>query len=306
MEYRNIGGLQISLAGLGCNNFGMRIDADQTQLVVDAAIDAGVTFFDTARMYGGGQSEVMLGKALGKRRSDVVIGTKFGMERTDDNGGSAAYITKIVEESLTALGTDYIDLYQFHQPDPDTPIDETIGALHALVEAGKVREIGHSNFSGDQIDAAEAASAASGKTRFVTSQNEWSLLNRAIEDEVIPACERNNLGMLPYFPLASGMLTGKYRKDQERPADTRLTASNYFDHFMTDANFDKVEALIAWGAAHDRTILEVATSWLASQPVTASVISGATKPEQVIANAAATRADLTAVELDEISAIVGV
>ena len=305
MEYRTIGELQVSLAGLGCNNFGMRIDADQTQKVVDAAIEAGVNFFDTARMYGGGKSEEFLGQALGKRRGDVIIGTKFGMEGDEDNGGSLDYITRVVEIGLTALGTDYIDLYQFHRPDPNVPIEETIGALHGLVEAGKVRAIGHSNFTEDQIDAAEAASSASGQTRFVTAQNEWSLLNRAIEADVVPACERNNLGMLPYFPLASGMLTGKYRKDQERPADTRLTSSNYFDHFMSDANFDKVEALIVWGEAHDRTILEVACSWMASQPVVASVISGATKPEQVTSNAAATRGDLTADEIAEINAIVG-
>ena len=304
MEYRTIGPLSISLAGLGCNNFGMRIDAEQTQRVVDAAIDAGVTFFDTARMYGGGKSEEFLGKALGKRRGDVIIGTKFGMEHNDDdNGGSAAYITKVVESSLTALGTDYIDLYQFHQPDPNVPIEETLGALDALVTAGKVRAIGHSNFDGAQIDA--AAAAAAGQTPFVTAQNEWSLLNRAIEDEVVPACARHGLGMLPYFPLASGMLTGKYRKGQAQPENTRLTSSSYFEHFMSDANYDKVEALVAWGADNGRTILEVACSWLASQPVTASVISGATKPEQVTSNAAATRADLTESQLAEISALAG-
>jgi aryl-alcohol dehydrogenase-like predicted oxidoreductase len=307
MEYRTLGrsDIRVSVAGLGCNNFGMRIDQRATSAVVRAALDAGITFFDTARIYGGGKSEEYLGKALGSLRKDVVVATKFGMERDDrEMGGSRRYITRVVETSLRALGTDWIDLYQLHQPDPRTPIEETLEALNTLVDEGKVRLAGCSNFAGWQVADAHWTAAHRGLRPFVTVQNEWNLLKRAIEIEVVPACQHFRLGVIPYFPLSSGLLTGKVRRGQKPPADSRLAGSRSAA-LLTGANFDALDKIEAWARKHGRTLLEVALSWLASQPVVSSVIAGATKPEQVKANVAATKTDLTPDEVQEIGDLVG-
>jgi aryl-alcohol dehydrogenase-like predicted oxidoreductase len=306
MEHRTLGrsGLKVSIAGLGCNNFGMRIDQARATAVVDAALDAGVTFFDTARIYGGGKSEGMLGKALGARRADVIVATKFGLGRgPDDLGGSRRHVITSVETSLRELGTDWIDLFQLHFPDTVTPIAETLDALSDLVHQGKVRYLGCSNFTGWMVADAHWTSATRDLEPFVSAQNEWSLLNRAIEQEVVPACERFGLGVIPYFPLASGLLTGKVRRGEAPPEGSRLRA-DHFAHVLHDVNFDKLERLEAWGKEHDRTLTEIALSWLASQPVVSSVIAGATSPEQVTANAAATRNDLTTEAIAEIAALV--
>jgi aryl-alcohol dehydrogenase-like predicted oxidoreductase len=291
MKLRRLGtsGLKVSEVGLGCNNFGMRIDQKATQEVVDAALDAGVTFFDTADIYGGTKSEEFLGKALGKRRGDIVLATKFGMRIGDDPrrmGGSRRWIMRAVEDSLTRLGTDWIDLYQFHAPDPDTPIDETLRALDDLVTQGKVRYIGNSNFTGWQI--ADADWTAAGGTRFVSAQNLYSLLERKVEFEVLPACEHFGLGFLPFFPLASGLLSGKYRRGEKPPEGTRLAAwGSRGAAALSDRNFDRVEKLTAWAEERDHTVLELAFAWLLGHEVVSSVIAGATAPEQVKANAAA-------------------
>jgi aryl-alcohol dehydrogenase-like predicted oxidoreductase len=304
MDMRKIGSLDASAVGLGCNNFGRRLDADKSALVVDAALDAGITFFDTADVYGDGQSEEFLGRALGQRRSQVVIATKFGNPMEGQGrGASAAYIQKAAEASLRRLGTDYIDLYQIHRPDPETPIAETLGALDALVKAGKVREIGCSNFSADQLREAEAA-VQGGAARFVSVQNEYSLLHREPETDVLPECERLGLAFLPYFPLTSGLLTGKYRQGQPLPEGTRITANGPTARLLSEQNLGAVEALIQFAESRDRTILELAFSWLLRQPTVASVIAGATKGEQVRANVAAASWQLTDADLAEIDRIV--
>jgi aryl-alcohol dehydrogenase-like predicted oxidoreductase len=306
MEFRNVGSsdLVVSVAGLGCNNFGMRADEARTAEIVNATIDAGITFFDTARSYGGGQSEQFLGSALGTRRGDVVIATKFGSPSgPDDRNGSRATVMTQVEESLAALGTDYIDLYQLHFADARTPIQETLEALSDLVTQGKVRYIGCSNFTGWQIADADWISETQGLAHFVSLQNEWSLLARGIETEVIGACDHFGLGVLPYFPLASGVLTGKVKRGETPPEGSRLNAP-YFAAYLNDTNHTKVEKLEAWAAEHGRPITEVALSYLASNPVTSSVIAGATSPEQVAANAAATKTDLTAEERGELATLV--
>ncbi len=261
MRYRTLGdsGLLVSVVGLGCNNFGGRLDNARTRAVVDAAIDEGITLFDTADMYGrDGGSELALGEALKGRRDKVVLATKFGHQAADMGYGPAAgakggrkYIRLAVEKSLTRLQTDYIDLYQLHTPDPLTPIDETIAALDELVTEGKVRYIGHSNLSGWQLADAAHTALAGGRTPFISAQNHWSLLERGAEREVVPAARHFGLGVLPYFPLANGLLTGKVRKGQEIPAGTRLTEPRRAG-FVTDAKLDKVEALIAWGQAAGR------------------------------------------------------
>ncbi|WP_374471811.1 aldo/keto reductase [Phenylobacterium sp.] len=305
MELRRLGnsGLKVSAVGLGCNNFGMRIDQDQTQAVVDAAIDAGITFFDTADIYGGTKSEAFLGKALGKRRADVIVATKFGMAVGGDErkkGGSRRWIMQAVEDSLRRLGTDWIDLYQHHQPDPDTPVDETLRALDDLVTQGKVRYIGNSNYTGWQI--ADADWTAAGQSRFVSAQNLYSLLERKSAFEVLPACEHFGLGFLPFFPLASGLLSGKYRRGEPPPEGTRLAAwGQRGQQAMTDANFDRVERLTAWAEARGHTLLELAFAWLLGQPVVSSVIAGATTPDQVRANAAAAAWALTPDEVAEVT-----
>jgi aryl-alcohol dehydrogenase-like predicted oxidoreductase len=306
MEFRNVGNsdLVVSVAGLGCNNFGMRADEARSAEIVNAAIDAGITFFDTARMYGGGKSEEFLGAAVKSRRSEVVLATKFGAPTGPDHrNGARDNVMKEVEESLAALGSDYIDLYQMHYADPGTPIDVTLDALNELVTQGKVRYIGCSNFTGWQIADADWLAATKGVAHFVSLQNEWSLLARGIETEVVGACERFGLGVLPYFPLASGVLTGKVKRGEAPPEGSRLNAP-YFAAYLNDTNHTKVEKLEAWAAEHGRPITEVALSYLASNPVTASVIAGATSPEQVATNAAATKTDLSAEERAELATLV--
>jgi len=306
MDTRTVGNsdLVVSVAGLGCNNFGMRADADASAAIVHAALDAGVTFFDTARMYGGGKSEEFLGAAVKGRRDEVVIATKFGAPTGPDaRNGSRETVFAECETSLTALGSDYIDLYQMHYSDPRTPIEETLGALTDLVAQGKVRYIGCSNFTGWQIADAAWISQTKDLAPFVSLQNEWSLVQRDIETEVVGACHRFGLGVLPYFPLASGVLTGKVKRGEEAPEGSRLTLP-YFSTYLTDANLAAAERVADWAAAHGRTLHEVALSYLASNPVTASVIAGASRPEQVTANAAATKTDLTAEERAEIVAAV--
>ena len=307
MKVRRLGnsGLKVSVIGLGCNNFGMRIDQAQTQTVVDTAIDAGITLFDTADIYGGTQSEVFLGKALGKRRHDIILATKFGMPIGQDprkRGGSRKWIMTAVEDSLRRLETDYIDLYQHHQPYADTPIDETLRALDDLVTQGKVRYLGNSNYSGWQI--ADADWSAAGQTRFVSAQNLYSLLERDVEREVLPACDHFGLGFLPFFPLASGLLSGKYRRGVAPPEVTRLAAWGARGQAaMSDANFDKVEALEGWAAARGHTLLELAFAWLLGHETVSSVIAGATTPDQVTANAATAGWRLTLEEVAEVSAL---
>jgi aryl-alcohol dehydrogenase-like predicted oxidoreductase len=302
MEIRRIGSLEVSAIGLGCNNFGGRIDEAATAKVVGAALDAGINFFDTADVYGGTKSEEFIGRALGGRRDEVIIATKFGIKLDDQRPGGAGpeYIRQAVEDSLIRLGTDRIDLYQLHRPDPDVPIAETLAALDALVRAGKVREIGCSNFSADQLREAELA-AGSG-ARFVSVQNEYSLLRRAPESGVLAECERQGVAFLPYFPLASGLLTGKYRQGQPPPEGTRLAGTRAASQ-LTEESMGKVEALIAFAEARGHTILELACSWLLTRPTVASVIAGATRPEQVNANVAAANWQLSAADLSEIDHI---
>jgi aryl-alcohol dehydrogenase-like predicted oxidoreductase len=306
VEYRTLGrsGLKVSVAGLGCNNFGMRIDQERTTEVVHAALDAGITFFDTARIYGGGKSEGMLGNALGARRADVIVASKFGLGRgPDDLGGSRRHVMTSVETSLRELGSDWIDVFQLHFPDTVTPIEETLDALTDLVHQGKVRYLGCSNLDGWMIADAHWTASTRHLEPFVSAQNEWNLLNRRVEHEVVPACRRFGLGVIPYFPLASGLLTGKVRRGESPPESSRLSA-DHFAHVLHDDNFDKLDRLEAWGAEHGRALTEVALSWLASQPVVSSVIAGATSAEQVQANAAATRTDLTADEVEEVGRLV--
>jgi aryl-alcohol dehydrogenase-like predicted oxidoreductase len=299
MELRTIGSLPVSIAGLGCNNFGMRIDYDASARVVGAALDAGITLFDTADIYGDTKSEEFLGRALGSRRSRAIIATKFGM-RLDENrrGARPEYIRKAVEDSLRRLRTDYIDLYQLHQPDPDVPIADTLGALDDLVKAGKAKEIGCSNFSVGQMKEAHRA-AAPGAARFVSVQNEFSLLHREPEREVLPECARLGLAFLPYFPLASGLLTGKYKRGQGAPEGSRLALS-WTARFTTAKNVAIAEALESFASARGHTLLELAFSWLTAHAQVASVIAGATSPEQVRANAAAVNWRLAPEELAEI------
>lgn len=302
METRRIGLLNVSVVGVGCNNFGRRLDAAGTAAVVNAALDAGINFFDTADVYGGGgQSEILLGQALGNRRAEVVIASKFGMAMEGQgSGASAAYIRTAVEASLRRLGTDYIDLYQLHTPDDETPIDETLAALDELVKAGKVREIGSSNFLAAQIREAEAAAKPSA-ARFASLQNEYSLLHRDDEREVLPECERLGIGYLPYFPLAYGLLTGKYRQGQAAPEGTRITTNPDPSRWLNDDNLRRVEGLVEFAESQGHTLLELAFSWLLARPVVSSVIAGAMKPEQIQSNAGAaawqlTQADLKAVD----------
>ncbi len=294
MRYRSLGnsGLLVSVAGLGCNNFGSRLDVQQTRAVVDAAIDAGITLFDTADIYGsGGGSEEMLGEVLGARRDQIVLATKFGHQRVDMGYGPAAgakggraYIRRAVEQSLRRLRTDYLDLYQLHTPDPVTPVGETLHALSELVAEGKVRYLGHSNFAGWQIaDAAHLAREA-GTEAFISAQNHWSLLERQAEAEVVPAARAFGLGVLPYYPLANGLLTGKVRRGQAPPPGSRLASR---EAYITEPRLDRVEALTRWAAEHGVSLLDVAIGGLAAQPGCASVIAGATSPDQVKANAAA-------------------
>ena len=298
--------LQVSVVGLGCNNFGRRLDLEGTRAVVDAAIEEGVTFLDTADVYGGpdnaGASETLLGQALEGRRDAVVLATKFGMEmRLDDAPdaarGSRAYIRWAIEGSLRRLRTDVIDLYQYHRPDGVTPIEETLGELNELVREGKVRHVGCSNFDAAQLEEAAQVAEDQGLSAFVSVQNEYSLLERGIERDVVPAAERLNVSVIPYFPLASGLLTGKYRRGAQAPEGTRLHGR---DEIATDVQFDAIEALDGLARERGISLLDVAIAGLAAQPAVASVIAGATKPEQVRANAAAGDWEPTDDELAEI------
>jgi aryl-alcohol dehydrogenase-like predicted oxidoreductase len=299
MERRSIGSLPVSVVGLGCNNFGMRIDAEATDRVVAAALDAGINFFDTADIYGSTRSEEFLGRALGRRRREAIVATKFGMAVDDTRRGARPdYVRRAADDSLKRLGSDYIDLYQLHQPDPDVPIAETLGAMNDLVKAGKVKEIGCSNFSAEQLDEASRATQP-GAARFVSLQNEYSLLHREPEPGVLPACARLGLAFLPYFPLASGLLTGKYEPGKAPPRDSRLSLQ-WTSRFTTEKNVRIAEGLKAFAASRGHTLLELAMSWLASRPQVASVIAGATSPEQVRANAAAVNWAVTPEELGAI------
>lgn len=303
MEKRKIGSLQVSVAGLGCNNFGWRLDAEATAQVVGAALEAGINFFDTADIYGGTKSEEYLGRALRGRREQVVIATKFGMKVDEQRqGAKPAYVHRAAEDSLRRLGTDYIDLYQLHQPDPETPIAETLAAMDELVKAGKVREIGCSNFSAQQIREAEAA-VRSGAARFVSVQNEYSLLQREPEKEVLPECQRRGLAFLPYFPLASGLLTGKYRAGSPAPQGTRISTQERFGTLLNERNLQAVEALLQFAESRGHTLLELAFSWLLARPVVASVIAGATSAQQVRSNAQAVGWKLTPADLEEVDRI---
>jgi aryl-alcohol dehydrogenase-like predicted oxidoreductase len=301
MESRALGPLSVSVVGLGCNNFGRRMDIEATSIVVNAAIDAGITLFDTADVYGGdGLSEEFLGKALGSRRGDIVLATKFAAPMGEGkNGASPAYIREAVEDSLRRLDTDHIDLYQQHRPDPETPIADTLAALDELVQSGKVRYIGSSNFTAEMIR--EADSSALG-AKFVSVQNEYSLLERAPELGVLDACSELGIGFLPFFPLASGLLTGKYRKGQPQPAGARLTGQDG-NKFMAEANLEVVEQLALFVGARDRTMTELAFSWLLTRPAVSSVIAGATKVEQIADNVRAASWDLSADDLRELEGI---
>jgi aryl-alcohol dehydrogenase-like predicted oxidoreductase len=291
MTYRRLGvsGLLVSEVGLGCNNFGSRIDATTAERVVHAALDAGVTLFDTADIYGAGTSEEMLGAALRGRRSEAVIATKFGIPMGPgpyQGGGSRSYVLRAAETSLRRLGVDYIDLYQIHIPDPEVPIAETLSALDDLVKAGKVRYLGSSNFAGWQIAEAAAVAEQRNVTAFVSAQNHYSLLERGVEAEVVPACAHFGIGILPYFPLASGLLTGKYRPGMAPPPTARL-ANTTDRQFVNEANRAAVERLQGFADERGITLLEVAIGWLLAQPAVSSVIAGATTEEQVVANVAA-------------------
>jgi aryl-alcohol dehydrogenase-like predicted oxidoreductase len=282
-------GLEVSVLGLGCNNFGRRVDLSGTRAVVEAALEEGATFFDTADIYGGdGASEALLGQVLDGRRERVVLATKFGMDMGDGRGprGSRQYILEEVEDSLARLRTDAIDVYWYHEPDDVTPIAETLGALDQLVCEGKVRAIGASNFSAEQIEEADAVAKERGLTRFTAVQNQYSLLAREDDRDVLPTCERLGLAFIPYFPLASGLLTGKYRRGEPPPPGTRLAER---DRIATDEQFDLLDELTAFAQERGVSMLELAIGGLLAKPVIASVIAGATKPEQVHANAAAAR-----------------
>ncbi len=310
MRYRAMGnsGLVVSVVGLGCNNFGRRLNLEATKSVIDAAIDAGITLLDTADSYGGGGlSEQFIGEALAGRRDQVVLATKFGHQGADLGYGPAAgakggrgYIRRAVEHSLRRLRTDYIDLYQMHTPDPVTPIEETLAALGELVQAGKVRYLGHSNFTPLQMAKAAAAARELRTVPFVSAQNHWSLLERWAEVDVVPAAIDLRIGMLPYSPLANGLLTGKVRRGKPPAAGTRLAGR---DDYVTEQKLDKVEALAEWAQQRDRTLLDIAVGGLAALPGCTSVIAGATSPEQVRANAAAGEWIPTAEELAEIDKI---
>jgi aryl-alcohol dehydrogenase-like predicted oxidoreductase len=288
METRTIGSLKVSVVGLGCNNFGMRIGREETAAVVNAALDAGINFFDTADIYGGAKSETYLGAALGSRRDEIVLATKFGAPYEGHEGGaSAAYIRTAVEDSLTRLGTDRIDLYQLHLPDPKTPIAETIGALVELVAEGKVREFGCSNFTVEMLDEA-AAATPDGSPGFVSVQNHYNILFREPEDGVLEWCDAAGVAFLPFFPLASGLLTGKYQAGQPVPEGTRLGAmGDGAKSQLSDERLAAVADLDELAEREGHSVLDLAFGWLLSRPAVASVIAGATRPEQITANVAA-------------------
>ncbi|HMF87175.1 MAG TPA: aldo/keto reductase [Gemmatimonadaceae bacterium] len=305
MERRKIGSLSVTVVGIGCNNFGGRIDEKRTEEVVNAALDAGINFFDTADSYANGKSEELLGSFLAGSRAEAIIATKFGLKiEGQGQGARPEYIRKAFDASLRRLKTDYVDLYQLHTPDPDVPIAETLGALDELVKSGKAREIGCSNFSAEQLREARTVSdSRPASARFVSVQNEYSLLHREPEDEVLAECERQGLAFLPFFPLKSGLLTGKYRKGQPIPQDTRVARFERYRALLTEDNLDKVETLIQFAESRGHTLLELAFSWLLAHRVVASVIAGATSAKQVRDNAGAAKWKLTAADLEEIDSL---
>lgn len=310
MELRNVGrsGLRVSEVGLGCNNFGARIDFEATKLVVHRALDIGITLFDTADSYGNrGDSERFLGQLLGDRRKDIVLATKFAYPMDDAGnlqGASRRYLMSAVEASLTRLRTDWIDLYQLHRPDPLTPIEETLRALDDLLRQGKVRYIGCSNLAGWQVADAAWTARHHGLPAFICAQDEYSLLERAHERHLLPALATYGMGLLPYYPLAGGLLTGKYRRATPLPQRARLAyTKTAADKFLTERNWDRVEALRTFCEARGRTLVELAFAWLAAQPLVASVIAGATQPEQIDANVGAVAWRLSAEEREEVDRI---
>jgi aryl-alcohol dehydrogenase-like predicted oxidoreductase len=308
MQFRNLGrsGLRVSLVGLGCNNFGGRIDLDATRKVVDAAIEHGITLFDTADIYGEkGGSETTLGQVLGTRRKDIVLASKFGMTMFHGGeGGSRRYIMSAVEESLRRLQTDWIDLYQFHRPDPLTPIDETLRAMEDLVTQGKVRYIGCSNMVAWQVADAQWTARDLGLSGFASAQDEYSLLKRGAEKDLIPAIAHYGMGLLPYFPLANGALTGKYKRGAAMPEGARLTKlPERAGQIFSEDNWRRIEGLTAFAEQRGHSLVELAFSWLAAQPVVSSVIAGATKPEQIAANVKAAGWALSQEDLAEIDKI---
>lgn len=309
MQTRMLGKLEVSVVGLGCNNFGKRVDAGGTKAVVDSALDSGVTLFDTADMYSEGESERFLGAALRGRRDEAVIATKYGAQMGDDPARSGArpeYVRQACEDSLRRLGVDHIDLYQQHRPDDDVPIEDTLAALNDLVDEGKVIEIGCSNFSAGQLDWAQRTASDDRTAAFVSVQNHYSLLHREPEsDGVLQTCDQHDLGFLPYFPLASGMLTGKYTRDEPPPEGTRLAGlpAERSRRYLNERNFTIVEQLRTFAEERDHELVELAIAWLAAQPVAASVIAGATTPDQVRTNAAAARWHLSDDEVAEISRV---
>ncbi len=314
MNTRLIGSLEVSELGLGCNNFARKIDQAASTEVVRAALESGITFFDTADRYGygdhpfsgPGRSEEFLGKALGSKRDGVVVATKFGLPMSDDPadaGGGRGWIRRACEQSLRRLGTEYIDLYMIHFPDPATPLEETLGALTELVQAGKVRQIGCSNFTAELLREAESISRLNDLARFGTVENEYSLLRREAERDVLPLCEEYGIAFLPYFPLASGLLTGRYSKNQPPPPGSRLSSWTPRDHFaLTVETLDRVARWSEFAAARGHTVLDLAIAWLLSSPLVPSVIAGATSPDQVRTNAA-TRWILTPAERAEVAVL---
>ncbi|MGB0575927.1 MAG: aldo/keto reductase [Alphaproteobacteria bacterium] len=307
METRRIGGesgFDITVVGLGCNAFGRRIDQEASTKVINGALDAGITFFDTAEGYGNGLSEIYIGNALKGHRDQVKLATKVGYNMLHVKGkgkGSRENIRVAIDLSLENLQTDYVDLYQLHRPDPSTPIEETLGAFDELRTEGKIRLFGCSNYSGEQMSEAVAAAEAAGYQGFVTAQNKWNVLQREIENDLIPVCADNTIGVLPFYPLEMGLLTGKYRRGEGAPAGTRLDG----DARLSSADFDTLEALENFAQACGYDLITLAVSWLASQPVTVSVIAGATRYEQMAQNAAAASWKMTAEDLTEIDRIVG-
>lgn len=308
MERKSLGRLEVSAVGLGCNNFGSRIDGDETRAVVDAALEAGVTYFDTAEAYGNGASEELLGAALVGRREQAVVATKWGHTSTlgeGERGGDPALIRAHLEASLRRLGTDYVDHYQLHRPDPHTPPAETLGCLAELREEGKILEYGCTHFTADELQGSHEAAASIGVDPYPSVQNHYSVLTRGPEvDGVFEACERLGIAFVPYFPLESGLLTGKYRAGSDRPEGSRLATSQRAEVFIDDDRLAVVERLIEWCASHGRSLLDLAISWHTSHPLVASVISGATKPEQVVANATAAGWALTEADRAEVDEIV--
>jgi aryl-alcohol dehydrogenase-like predicted oxidoreductase len=307
VELRNLGksGLRVSVVGLGCNNFGGRTDFAASKAVVHKALDLGITLLDTADTYGErGGSEEALGRILGDRRKDIVLASKFGYPMSDDetlSGASRRYIMAAVEASLRRLKTDYLDLYQLHRPDPRTPIEETVRALDDLVRQGKARYVGCSNLPAWQVADALWTARHLGLNAFVSCQDEYSLMVRTPEKELMPAMQHHGLGLLPFFPLASGLLTGKYRRNARLPQSTRLTKEQRLaDRFLTEANWAKAERLMDFCEQRGRSLLELAFSWLAARPTVASVIAGATAPEQVDANVRAVGWTLSAEEIAEV------